>query len=160
MNHVRIVCESGDVVIIPRPVAQLSPVLKNIEGDEEFQLLYGDDVIHWVVSFLEHYLIEPLELSSHLPVKYSTPVDKIVPTWYVEFLKDIPVSKVKILFDVASLFDVEPLVDLIAIHIGRLYALLSQEDVKNHLGVEFNFEEEDLKIARNVLRHHVQFVKF
>jgi hypothetical protein len=158
-ENVQIVCESGDIINVPRSAAQLSPILKGLEGDEQFPLLYGDDVIHWVKSFLEHYLIEPLELTNHLPVKYSTPMNTIVSTWYVEFLKDVPVSKVKMLFDIAVLLDVEPLVDLIAIHIGRLYALLPQEDVKAYLGVEFNFEEEDLKIARDTLQHHMQYVK-
>ena len=157
-KQIEIGCDSGAVITLPRNVAQLSPILKSLEGDEQFPLLYGEDVFHWVKAFLEQYIVEPMS-SIPLPVKYSTPLDTLVSTWYVEFLKDVPVSKVKMLFDVACLLDIEPLVDLLAIHIGRLYALLSKEDVRLHFGIEFNFEEQDVKIARGALTHHEQFVK-
>ncbi len=153
---IKIVGDSSEFYV-SRDAAKLSQVLLNVGNDEEFTLLYGEDVICYIMSFLDHYLVEPMN-KIQLPVMYSVPMNTLISEWYVEYLRQIPLSKIKMLFDVALLFDINPLIDLLAIHIGRLYVMLNHDEVQEYFQVDLQFPQEDVDHVRTFLRHHENFI--
>ena len=156
MSSIKIVGDSSEFNV-SHDAAKLSQVLLNVGDGEEFTLLYGEDVMCYIVSFLEHHVIEPMN-KIQLPVMYSIPMDTLISEWYVNYLRQIPLSKIKMLFDVALLFDINPLIDLLAIHIGRLYVMLNHDEVQEYLQVDLQFPQEDVDHVRTFLTHHEIFI--
>lgn len=143
---------------VPRSHSKLSPILSNIENDEIFSLLYGEDVFDYVIHFLEYFTIQPFE-KFNLPIMYSIPLNTLIPEWYIEnFLKTIHVSKIKLLFDISLLLDIEPLIDLLALHISRLYILLDSDEIQKYFQTTLQFPQEDLDHVRSYLQHHIDLV--